>query len=182
MIVCPVCENAQAAGGDCEVCGRPLARAGSPGGPMAAPPVATVEGLEPTAHERVHVRVESLDDLEPTLRPPVDEVPGDALDLEAGRAAPVDVDAPALPDLERSDDGIPGDDPTPLPALATCRYCRTPAMPGERICARCGMRLPLVDGPRATPAGDPERRCGCGALVASGDRPCPSCGARPAAR
>jgi hypothetical protein len=176
MIVCPVCEHAQAAGAECEVCGRRLA---APGGSTARPLAPPVDGLEPTAHERVGVRVERIAELEPTLRPPADEVPGEALELDAGRAQPVDVDAPAIPDLERIADGVPQDGPTALPAFTTCRYCRTPAMPGERLCARCGMRLPVVDGPRAAAAAEAERRCGCGALVA-GDRLCPSCGARPA--
>ncbi len=174
MIVCPVCEHAQAAGGECEVCGWVLAAAGG----RAAPPAVPVEGLEPTAHERVGVRAEPFADLEPTLRPPADEVPGEAPDLDAGRAAPVDVDAPMLPDLERAADGVPEDGPTAIPTFTTCRYCRTPAMPGERLCARCGMRLPVVEEPRAAATAEVGlRRCGCGALVA-GDRLCPSCGAR----
>ena len=103
----------------------------------------------------------------------------EATDLEPTRAAPVDVDAPPVPDLERTDQGVPDDAPTALPALVACRYCRTPAMPGERICSRCGMRLP-ADGRASPAAAGPaaaERRCGCGALAGEGAR-CPGCGGR----
>ena len=61
------------------------------------------------------------------------------------------------------------------PATVSCRYCRTPAVPGERFCGRCGMRLaaqarapalaskiPLVCSACGVP-GEPGvcRSCGC---------------------
>jgi hypothetical protein len=57
-----------------------------------------------------------------------------------------------------------------------CRYCRTPATGWEKLCLRCGMRLPLLRPVRraaialAAPCGD------CG-LRSSGPV-CPGCGAR----
>jgi hypothetical protein len=79
--------------------------------------------------------------------------------------------------LERTASGIPGDGPTPLAVFVACRYCRTPALPGERICSRCGMRLPVASGPRGGPGAEGGRVCGCGALVRGSA--CPTCGARP---
>ncbi len=170
MIVCPVCEHAQTAAAECEACGSRLDDRAAAARPAPAP----LEGLEPTAHEPIRVRAERLPDLEPTAHAPAGDVPADPLDLDPARAAPVDVDAPGLEDLERTEAGIPGDGPTPLPVFPVCRYCRTPALPGERICARCGMRLPVVQDAEA-PA-RVARRCGCGALVAGSA--CPACGAR----
>jgi hypothetical protein len=171
MITCPLCEHAQAEAGECEICGYAL---GSGSGAAARPPpmdgleragyapapavhALPVEGLEPTAHARVG----------PVVAPP--------LELEPTGAAPLDVDAPALDGLERTA-ADPVDDPTPMSAFVACRYCRTPALPGERICGRCGMRLSLAAGGSKEPVGGAGRACGCGALVRG--RACPSCGAR----
>ncbi len=152
MIVCPVCEHVQAQGAECDVCGKKLLH-----GAAAIPFVPPVDGLEPTARAAVDVAEERVPD------------------LDAGRAAPVDVAGDRVPDLEVGGPAIPDDAPTALPAIAVCRYCRTPALPGERVCGRCGMRLPVFEEPSAEQA-PPERRCGCGVLV-SGPL-CPSCGAR----
>lgn len=178
MIVCPLCEHPQERGAECEVCGRALAAPS-----VADPPVAPVDGLEPTLHAATPaaaVLPGPFLDLEPTLQAPVDVDAAFTVEVEPTRAPPVDVDGEAVPDLERTAAAIPDDGPTPLPLAAVCRYCRTPALPGERICGRCGMRLPFV--PVAAPAAPDvaageERRCtDCGAL-APGDR-CPACGAR----
>lgn len=174
MIVCPVCEHAQAAGPDCDVCGRRLAGTPATGGATAA-----LDGLEPTAFPFARADGAPLDDLDPTRQAPVDVREDLALDLEPTRVGPVDADAPAVDGLEPTEAaGLPGDGPTALSALVTCRYCRTPAAPDERSCGRCGMRLPAVEAPATRPAAEAERRCGCGALV-RGAR-CPSCGARAA--
>jgi hypothetical protein len=178
MIVCPLCEHAQAEAGECEECGKRLS-----GVPGAAARVAPLEGLEPTGHAAAQSAeapaVDGVDGLEATSHAPVGEVAPLPVETEPTRAAPVDVDGPALEGLEHTSSEIPGDGPTPLPVFVTCRYCRTPALPDERICGRCGMRLPVAAGPRGDPAAEVGRVCGCGALVRGGV--CPACGARPPA-
>jgi hypothetical protein len=121
---------------------------------------APIPELEATLHEAA-----------PDLLPEV--VPG----VEPTRAAPVEVVEVTIPDLERTQAELPGDGPTPLPVAIICRYCRTPAFPGERRCSRCGMRLPVFDGGGA-PASQQEaqRFCSCGVPVTGAL--CPSCGAR----
>ncbi|HTN53027.1 MAG TPA: hypothetical protein VML50_11530 [Anaeromyxobacter sp.] len=175
MIVCPVCEHPQSSGAECELCGHRLA-----GGEASAPPVPLVEGLEPTRLEPVDAQEERLPDLEVTRHLPVPLAPPDALealDLEPTGASPVDVAAEALPDLERTAAELPGDGPTPLATVTICRYCRTPAGPGERICSRCGMRLPVEAVPgTAAPTEEGPRLCSCGTPV-RGSR-CAACGAR----
>jgi hypothetical protein len=88
----------------------------------------------------------------------------------------VDVDVEAVPELERSGEGIPGDAPTAVPAIVVCRYCRTPALPGERVCGRCGMRLPVFDRAPEDASTAAGRRCSCGVWVTGSV--CPTCGAR----
>jgi len=178
MIVCPLCENAQPAGDACDVCGRPFAP------DVAVPvPVVPTEGLEATRFEAVPVDVAAIPELEPTAHEDDPFLLTDVGDLAEGleptAAAPVDADAALIPDLEPTDMGIPGDAATPLPELVVCRYCRTPAAPGERLCSRCGMRLPVgAPAPGAGSGGpEPTRICGCGAAVRGSV--CPSCGARP---
>jgi hypothetical protein len=171
MIVCPVCDHAQPHGAECEVCGKRLLA-----GPGATPGVAPVEGLEPTIHAPARAAAaERLAELEPTGHAAAEARDDPTPDLEQTRAAPVDVDVAAAPDIERTGDGIPDDGRTEVPTFVTCRYCRTPAVPGERICGRCGMRLPSFEGARSEPAAS-GRRCGCGALVTQAL--CPVCGAR----
>lgn len=175
MVVCPVCENQQAAGDECQVCGRKLS------GPGVVPlPVEPVPGLEVTSFGAAEVPAgPPLPELEPTRhRPAAGEVAA-ALDLEPTRAAPVAVRAEAVPDLEPTrGEPIPGDGPTARPATLTCRYCRTENPPGEATCGRCGMRLPVWDGPRAaegTGAAAPARCPACGTLNAG--EICSGCGA-----
>ncbi len=176
MIVCPVCEHPQAQGAECEVCGKRLV-AGLTATELAVP---RLDGLEPTRAAPVDAPPERIADLEPTRQdapaaPAVDPTP----DLEATRAAPVDVESDPTPDLERTAAEIPGDAPTAIPAIVTCRYCRTPAPLGERICGRCGMRLPVVtEGAGPPEEAALERICTCGAPIRPGAALCPSCGAR----
>ncbi len=174
MIVCPVCEHAQERGAECEVCGKALLVRGA----AAIPEVAPVEGLEPTGHAAVDAIEETVPELEPTLHRPVDVDAPPVPDVEPTRTGPVDVVADTVPDLERTQADLPDDGPTPLPLTVTCRYCRTPAMPGERICGRCGMRLPALPGaaPPAAPLAEARRCTDCGA-IAPGAR-CPACGSR----
>ncbi len=173
MIVCPVCDHSQAEAGACALCGSPLAVESD----LAAGP-APLEGLEPTGHAAAWAPEASpVDGLEPTAHAPAGAVAPPPLEIEQTRIAPLDVDAPALDGLERTAQQGPGDEPTPLPVFVTCRYCRSPALPGERICGQCGMRLPVAVGAGGAPASPGGRVCGCGALVRG--RTCPSCGARP---
>jgi hypothetical protein len=173
---CPLCENEQAAGEACEVCGRPLA-------PAAGTPAAsdTVPGLEPTRFEAVAEAGAALEGLEPTALAPAGEaaageaVPG----LEPTGAGPVPAAAPeAVEGFEpTAAGGVADDGPTPEPLVRTCRYCRTPAPPSEVLCGRCGMRLPGPPRREAAPASPAPVVCwSCGTPLAGGA--CPACGAR----
>ncbi len=178
MIVCPVCEHQQAQGVECEVCGKRLVAGVSPAD-LAIP---AVEGLEPTLHAAIDAAPDRVVDLEPTHHAPTAPASLDVTpDLEATHAAPVDVQVAPAPDIERIGADVPDDLPTMLPAFATCRYCRTPAMPGERLCSRCGMRLPNIaepGGAGAGPAPVAPRICSCGTVLGPGASLCPNCGAR----
>jgi hypothetical protein len=169
MIVCPVCEHPQAQGAECEVCGKQLVD-----GATADLALASVEGLETTAHPPIDTASERLGELEPTHHAPAALVE-ERTPIEATAAAPVDVDVAPVPDIEQTASGIPGDAPTALPAIVACRYCRTPAVAGERLCTRCGMRLPVL-GPSPAEAAVAARICSCGLTVRASR--CPGCGAR----
>jgi hypothetical protein len=172
MIVCPVCEHAQAQGTECEVCGKRLARGPS----LADLALPQVPDLEPTSHAPIDAPGERIAELEPTRHAAARHVPDAMPDLEATCAASVDVAVEPVPDVEPTSAPIPGDTPTALPAVTTCRYCRTPAAAGERICGRCGMRLEVI-GPRARESAAARGRlCTCGTLVRGSL--CPTCGAR----
>ena len=173
MIVCPVCEHPQAHGSECDFCGKRLV-AGPSAADLAIP---RVDGLEPTLHAPADAAEEPLAGLEPTLRAGAGDVAEDPTpDLQATGTAPVDVDVEPVPDIERTAAAIPGDLPTAIPLVVTCRYCRTSAMPGERICSRCGVRLPIAS--QGEPEEDGSRKCSCGTSVRPGASLCPSCGAR----
>ncbi len=170
MIVCPVCEHSQAQGAECNVCGKELVQ-----GAAAIEYVPPVDGLEPTRHDDVDAGSERLGELEPTRHARADPTDDPVFDVEGTLAAPVDVVVEPVPGLEPGGGESPGDAPTAIPAFVTCRYCRTPAPPGERVCGRCGMRLPTFET-AAGEEGAPPRRCGCGAEI-RGSR-CPICGSR----
>ncbi len=185
MIVCPVCEHAQPDGAECDVCGRRLAEA-RVGPAAAAPPPASREGFEPTRlpdAPGAGAFLEAAPELEPTRFAPVDAPDLAAVELEPTRAAPVDAAGEEVPDLEpTAQAGLPDDGPTPPPYAPTGRSCRTPAAEGERVCGRCGMRLPFVDGPLLVPLDGPApeegpRGCPSCGVPASG-KLCPTCGAR----
>lgn len=127
---------------------------------------------------------------DPGLEAPPEDVPGLEATQLADAKGPVAVEVPpdvertqvadprlavaveATPDLERTmAEPIPGDGPTPEPVQVVCRYCRTPAGLEDRMCARCGMRLPLPS--RAAPPPSAVD-------VATADKPirCPSCGTK----
>src|SRR5512142_1905623 len=177
MVVCPVCEHAQAGGSECEVCGARLA---VPSAFLdAEPPIAPMEGLEPTFQAAVPALAPELfPGLEPTGAAPVPAPPADVLpDIEPTTTAPVDPPVAVLPDMERIGDGVPVEERTPYPAVVVCRYCRTEAAPGAKLCERCGMRLPTAQLPAPEPVGSAGvPMCSCGTPI-RGPR-CPSCGAR----
>ncbi len=171
MIVCPVCEHQQAQGAECEVCGKKLLH-----GAAAIPPVAPLEGFEPTGRPGVDAPPARMAELDPTHHAPARHVDDRVPDVDRGRADPVDPDVALLPDIDRGEvAGIPGDAPTAVPAFIVCRYCRNPAMPGERICSHCGMRLPVYEEDAAKPE-LAARLCSCGTPVRGAV--CPNCGAR----
>jgi hypothetical protein len=176
MVVCPLCEHPQASGTECEVCGRALVDA-----PELTAPVQPMAELEPTqAAPQGSPAAEDVPGLEVNAHAPVHAVAAEVIpDLEPSAAPPVDVTAVPIPDIDRGLEGLPADAPTPFPAMVICRYCRTEAQLGERICARCGMRLPVL-ALVPTPAAEAEepRLCTCGAPVRGGASTCPSCGAR----
>ncbi len=174
MVVCPLCEHAQESGIECEVCGRRM-----PDAPEITAPVPTLPDLEPTlAPETREVPEDRIPDLEVNAFAPVAAPAAEVIaDLEPSAAPPVDVDAPPLPDVDRGLDGLPADAPTPFPALVVCRYCRTEAQLGEKLCSRCGMRLPTVAlVPPLAEEAEPAKLCSCGTPVTGGV--CRSCGAR----
>lgn len=179
MSACPLCEHVQPDGDVCDVCGRPLGR--SAGAVAPEPPL---DGLEPTAFGDAGTPdTTPLEGLEPTVLdasagvgPPPEAFP----EIEPTRAPAVDVAVEPVPDLEPTA-AVPSDAPTPLAAFATCRYCRAPASPGERRCARCGMRLPVELASREASAEEEDealtsRLCSCGAPVTGAI--CRACGAR----
>ena len=151
MATCPLCENEQASGDACDVCGKPLAA-----GPGPPPPPAPIEGLEPTLFEPVQAAdAGPIDGLEPTVMdatPDDGTGPADWLDRTAHDAAeapdlePIELEVTALAPHERA-----ARDPA---APVTCRYCRTPARGDAAFCGRCGMKLDVYRPgarPRRTP-------------------------------
>jgi hypothetical protein len=177
MIVCPVCEHQQEAGSECDQCGRRLEE-----GRGTDAPVAPIEGLEFTALDGAGAAAgapagEAMADLEVTRFEPAEEplLAEIVEDLEQTRTEPVEVVDDPTPDVERVLAGLPDDGPSLLPLVHNCRYCRTEAGPGERICGRCGMKLELPSAAPVVAAGGP-RLCSCGAPVTRSR--CPACGAR----
>jgi len=160
-------------GDECEVCGRSLAEP-----PRLDAPVLAMEGLEPTGlGDLVAVgAVAPMAELEATRQPDAGPVRLEPVpELEPTRAEPVDAPGELVPDLEPTAAAPSGDAPTELPLFPVCRYCRTPAGPGERICGRCGMALPA--GPaRAAEASSAPPLCSCGTPITRSI--CPACGAR----
>ncbi|MFL5300091.1 MAG: hypothetical protein ACJ79R_07105 [Anaeromyxobacteraceae bacterium] len=138
MATCPLCENEQASGDACDVCGRPLAAGAGP-----PPPSQAIDGLEPTLFERVEgADPGPIEGLEPTaMEAAPDDGAGsvDWLDRTAHDAAagpdltPVELEVTALAPHERA-----ARDPA---APIACRYCRTPAEAEAAFCGRCGMKI-----------------------------------------
>jgi hypothetical protein len=153
MVACPVCDTPRTQGDACEVCGLPF-----PAADRREAPVAPAEGLEPTGYAPVLPPPEAMVELEPTAVGGVGEIAAPLLEgLEPTAAAPV-----------------PGGSEPPGPVV--CRYCRTPASGPELLCARCGMRLPLVRPARPETAAVLKACSDCGTPTAGTQ--CPACGAR----
>lgn len=168
---CALCDSTQASGESCDVCGRPF-----PAAEAVPVPVEPLPGLEATLYEpAADVSWERLADLEPTAVPAagVPEV-GTVEGFSPTAEGPVEVDVAPL-EVERVGEDAPLDPPE-APAAPACRYCRTPSAPGQRLCAVCGMRLPLVRSPVGEAGAEvaPCRDCG---IPFAGAR-CPACGAR----
>jgi hypothetical protein len=177
VITCPVCEQPQADGAECQTCGHALGadRGADPGGDAVA--IEPIEGLETTAQAATPSvgEVAPIPELEPTLQRSAGAVAADPMpDLEATLAAPVEAPGELVPDLEPTAAPASADARTELPLFPVCRYCRTPAGPGEKLCGRCGMQLGVLPAARATGAG--PRLCSCGTPISRST--CPACGAR----
>jgi hypothetical protein len=171
MPVCPVCEHVQSAGVECDVCGKEFPATG-PG----AADVAPLEGLEPTLHGAERDLGERLAELEPTHAVPPATVPASPVDgLEpTGHAPAGDVAIELVGELEPTA-AAAFEASAPAEGPVVCRYCRTAAHADERLCLRCGMRLPRA--PRGQAAAAALRRCSdCG--NAAPGAVCPACGAR----
>lgn len=175
MATCPLCEHVQAAGAECDVCGHRLTGPGT--GDL---PVAPLPGLEPTRMERVEVTPDAMPELEATLRAPAQAPHEDSGWVERSHAPPVaEEQLERVPDLEHHRAEPVPDLGGPLDPLApvVCRYCRSTAMPGDKFCGRCGMRLARFDPVRLAGSERGEMVCrDCGAMGA-GPR-CRRCGAR----
>ncbi len=173
MITCPLCEHRQEGGDECQACGRRLS------GPGAVPvPIPRLEGLEPTTllEHPADVPPDLVPGLEPTLHAAVEVAAATAAEIEPTRAAPVEVAVEEAPGLERTAaDPVPGDARAEPPPAPVCRYCRTPALPGEVICGRCGMKLPVLAGAGAPPPPAEEARCPACGTVSVGSI-CSGCG------
>jgi len=153
MPACALCENVQAAGEACDLCGHPF-----PVGERTPAPVEPLEGLESTALPPVETSAERLPE------------------LEATSVDPVHVVVVAMEGLQLTEaEGIPDDDVPEPPSAPVCRYCRNPAPVGEAFCIHCGMRLPPPA--REPDALRPVRFCSdCGTPLTGPS--CPGCGAR----
>jgi hypothetical protein len=168
MIVCPICENTQAQGDTCDVCGKVLVVH-----PVQEAPILEVDGLEQTRLEAAaDAPVAPLAEIELTAQRPGPDLPGMAFpDLERTQRPPAGDDMPVLPldemDLGRAeDDGQRTAAPT---GQVSCRYCRHVQAEGV-ICEACGMRLPRFAAAAVKGAGP--------ALDDDVWGVCPKCGSR----
>jgi hypothetical protein len=177
MVICPMCEHAQEPGGECILCGRRLLDVGA-----SDEPIPRMGDLDPTRLEiSVAPSMDRIEGLEPTLL----DVPAAAAPEEPPpwieRTARDPVAAEALEPLaiERTCSAREDAPPRDLLELPICRYCRTPASPGEVFCARCGLKVDVYTGGTGGSVNSHAdvRRCRfCGA-AATGEA-CPSCGTR----
>jgi hypothetical protein len=181
MVTCPMCEHVQESGDECSLCGRRLLEVRAPD-----ELVPRMDGLDPTRLEMaVAPGMDAMEDLEPTMI----DVPAAAAATEElptwiERTAREPASAVAVEPLAIEHTASTREDASPrdLLALPICRYCRTPASPGEAFCARCGLKLAVYAGGTGSTGAAVNshvdvRRCRfCGAAAAG--HACPECGAR----
>lgn len=181
MIACPVCEHQQAAGEECENCGKRLVAAPN----TAALPVQVLPELEQTLHTGPgNVVAQPMPELEATKLTTPAQVPAERMqELEVNQVVrpglAVQVEKMSDLDTGREADGAKTVAPT---GPVGCRYCGNIQATGL-MCERCGMRLPRA--PVAAVAGTPAAkkfkdtiwvRCKkCAAKAKAGDR-CGDCG------
>jgi hypothetical protein len=159
MPACALCENVQAAGETCDLCGHPF-----PAGDRTPVPVEPLEGLEATMLPPAPGAGESL---------PEERLP----ELEATTLDPVQVVVEAMEGFMPTEaEGNPDDLPADPVAGPTCRYCQNPAPAGEAFCVHCGMRLPTVSSSGASSALAVRLCSECSTPVKGPS--CPGCGAR----
>lgn len=183
MIVCPVCEHQQAAGDECENCGKKLvARTGA-----AVAPVQAMPELEGTLHTgAANVVAQPMPELEATKMSAPAQVPTERMqELEVNQVVRPDlaVQVDKMSDLDtgrEADDGQRTAAPT---GAVTCRYCGNVQAKGL-LCDRCGMRVPrAAEAATAGPGQSAPKkgetiwsRCKkCGAAAKAG-HPCGDCG------
>jgi hypothetical protein len=172
MPTCPLCESTQPLGEACDACGWAF-----PASEAVAAPIALLPDLETTHHPRPGDDAPSsrLLDLEPTaqLAATGEARPEPLEGFSPTAAEAVGVEVTPL-EVERVGDDAVLDSPS-QPGPVACRYCRTPAAAGQRLCAACGMQLPLV---RSSPTGAGEAApCSDCGIPMTGTQ-CPACGAR----
>jgi hypothetical protein len=177
MVICPLCEHAQELGPECAVCGSRLAESGA-----GQPLVERLADLEPTRLELPSspmVPLPRMEGLEPTQldAPPIPAAPGEvATWIERTVREPAAAGATESLEVERTAHAPREAPMRDLFVPSLCRYCRTPAAPGDLFCGRCGLKLAVYSVEPATVAGDVWRCRFCG-TSASGVT-CPACGAR----
>jgi hypothetical protein len=180
MVICPVCENQQASGFECDVCGRDLS-AQSGLAALPPPPAVAIERLpelEGTPDRVGEVRVERIPELEQNLHAAVQVAPDLTPGLEASALPPVG-DIPVLPMDELDDNDRAPDDGVRTAApegQVVCRYCKN-VQPAGSQCERCGMKLPKALELMAPeiPVEEWVRCRACGAPGPAGER-CSECG------
>jgi hypothetical protein len=181
MIVCPVCENQQAAGFACDVCGKDLGASLGDGALLAPlePEVPRMPELEQTGAElAAHVPVQPMPELEVNIGAagtpdiPTPRIP----DLETQHAAVGEVPVERLAELALDRAEFVGARAAPPAAQVQCRYCGNVQGSGN-ICDKCGMRLPrsAAVAANARLATDLVRCKECGSPGQKGER-CKECG------
>lgn len=178
LVVCEVCETAQAPATLCANCDMPLKL---PKGvrPVADPPIERVPGLEPNAFDDVQVYAAPIPDLELTHHDAAPEgvrtfVPG--FEPTADLLLDLPGEDPVLAGLERTVEEFVPETSGAAYAPDACPYCGH-VQPGARICDNCGRQRSRVLGraARRDVAGEPVRCHACGARVEPAEL-CSDCG------
>jgi hypothetical protein len=188
MIVCPVCENQQAAGFVCDVCGKDLGAAMGDGALLAPlePEIPRMPDLEQSgAANTPNVPIQPMPDLEVNIgaagTPNVPIQPMPDLEATIGAAGTANVPVQPMPDLELDRAEFVGQKTAAPGAQIQCRYCGNVQAKGA-ICEKCGMRLPRAKGTDTAAAAAKGKkpvelvRCKfCGSPGHEGER-CGECG------